>query len=244
MLEETTEATRQTDQARRRDRGPEGAMAQLRRETRAEHEAVEGLAYHRALMSHTLPARCVAAKLLCERELHRGIETALGRAEARWAEELRELVTARVPLIDADYRALRSAQSHSFDRTPFPARWPDPEARAMLVSREYARALVARTGERGDATLLGVLYVTEGSALGGALLGKHLHEGLGLEPGTLRSLNPYGREVKRQWGRFCAVVDGILGDDRDARCAAVDAARECFLHHADVLQALGACLRG
>lgn len=77
----------------------------------------------------------------------------------------------------------------------------------------------------GLASALGVLYVIEGSTLGGQLLSRHVETCLGFtrERGC-RFFTSYGAEVGRRWQQFRAFLDGHVGesDEQQALDAAVD----------------------
>ncbi len=79
------------------------------------------------------------------------------------------------------------------------------------------------------ASKLGVLYVLEGSTLGGQLLRRELKASLGLGDESLRYVSGYGERTGPKWKHFLDALErGAMTDD--AREQAVIAARATFEH--------------
>jgi len=71
--------------------------------------------------------------------------------------------------------------------------------------------------------------VFEGSTLGGAVIGRHLEEVLGLSTLKGRSyFTPYPGRTGAMWRDFRTEVDEVVGDDPMARDAVVRAAGAAF----------------
>lgn len=80
-----------------------------------------------------------------------------------------------------------------------------------------------------EASALGMLYVTEGSALGGRLILRELRE-RGVEDAELSFLDPYGSETGEMWRGLLAVLDRSVGSDPGRAARAADGARHAFRH--------------
>jgi heme oxygenase len=75
--------------------------------------------------------------------------------------------------------------------------------------------------------VLGVMYVVEGSTLGGRAIHKECRR-LGLDPAGLSFFDVYGAETGPLWRRFCAVLQahgGVAETSRQASRAAVETFR-------------------
>jgi heme oxygenase len=64
-----------------------------------------------------------------------------------------------------------------------------------------------------DARVLGWLYVTEGSTLGGALITRHLRSVNSLRQLRLGSFRPYGEGPGAMWRAFTSALDGFVAGD-------------------------------
>lgn len=71
----------------------------------------------------------------------------------------------------------------------------------------YTRALQVYAGIGGR---LGMLYVLEGSTLGGQVLCRHLADRLQLQPHQLRYLAGHGRATGARWRATCALLKAAL----------------------------------
>ena len=86
--------------------------------------------------------------------------------------------------------------------------------------------------------LLGILYVIEGSTLGGALLRKHLAASFALTDAGLRYYTPYGSHPKPHWVAFSARMNELDLTDVEAD-AVVAAAGETFDRIGQILVSIG-----
>lgn len=80
----------------------------------------------------------------------------------------------------------------------------------------------------GGASACGVLYVVEGSALGGAVLGRQARAALGVTPSCGAAFFSGAGSPAPRWRSVCALLDARLQDERDV-AAAVDGALEAFV---------------
>ena len=79
------------------------------------------------------------------------------------------------------------------------------------------------------ARALGVLYVLEGSTLGGAFLLAHLGRTLGISPTAGASgLAPYGHALREMWVAYADALDGFVRAAPGSADEVIDAARETF----------------
>jgi len=79
------------------------------------------------------------------------------------------------------------------------------------------------------AEALGMLYVLEGSTLGGRIILRAL-AGRGVDDPNLAFLDPYGAETGARWRGFLAVLSRETDDDEDRIAQACRGARSGFLH--------------
>lgn len=87
----------------------------------------------------------------------------------------------------------------------------------------------------------GVLYVIEGSMLGGQLISRSLETNLGLRRDAgARFYYGYGRETGAMWQAFLGFAEGIRGDERECR-AAEQAACQTFKFFINVLEHYADC---
>ena len=199
-------------------------MSRLRAETRAQHEATESIPFSTAILGGVLPRASYAAQLAAMLPVHRALETAIaGRVHpshgAVWSDDMQ-----RTPLLEADLDDLGATEAE--------ARMARPEAMLLAVWIEDLAA-------RDPVAILGVLYVLEGSTLGGAVLRRHLASAYGLTEGGLRYYSPYGIHPKPHWAAFSARMDAAVTDAGDAD-RVVAAASETFVRIGRILSALSA----
>ncbi|MFG3205455.1 biliverdin-producing heme oxygenase [Streptomyces sp. NPDC048192] len=205
---------------------PVTASARLRAGTRDRHAALERTGFAAALFAGTLPMTRYAAQLAALRMVLSALETELARAgapavAALWAaEDLR-----KTPLIERDLRhlALRGAA---------PGRWPAGRAAAFAAD-------IRTTAAEDPASLLGHLYVLEGSTLGALHLHPHLSRAYGLRGAD--GIAYYTSGDRARWARFTARLDEALAAP-DAQGRALAAALRAYHHTARITESLSAGL--
>jgi heme oxygenase len=106
------------------------------------------------------------------------------------------------------------------------AQWLAPFANANAVPA------FPKPGTRWEA--LGLLYVLEGSALGGRVILRALAARGAIDP-VLGFLDPYGSETGRLWRGFLSVLDRETGDDEARITDAVQGSVRGFAHAERVL---------
>jgi heme oxygenase len=189
-------------------------MQRLRRETEPQHRALEALPWFSALQAGELPLGAYAGFLRAVHTVRAALESAAAEARHPAVQAVWQDTQRRLPLLQRDLAALA-------DRPPHPT--PAAEVAACLMAQRLRRRA------RGDArSLLGCLYVLEGSSLGGSILRAHAARAWGLTDDTGTAyLHGDGRATKIRWTRFSRRMDEALQDDT-AAAVAVDAAREAF----------------
>jgi heme oxygenase len=199
-------------------------MARLRAETRSQHDAAEAIPFSASILAGSLPLASYAAQLAAYVPVHRVLESAIGcgghPALARaWDPSMR-----RVELLHADLAALGFSHGSMPDST-------------RATSHAFA-AWIEETAWSEPVALLGVLYVLEGSTLGGAFLRKNLAAAFSLTDAGLRYYGPYGIHPKPHWVAFSARMNEL--DLTDAECeAVVHAAQATFDRIGQVLVSIG-----
>lgn len=177
-------------------------MARLKLQTAEHHEAIERVV---PLMDRSLDRARYARYLSAMHGVHEPIERALSGLAglSRVVPDVEE--RRKLPLLARDLVAL------AVERPP-PA---PPGSLPPLDSLADA---------------LGVLYVLEGSTLGGRILSRHLASKLGVSPDSGGAyLASYGERLGPMWQRFGACVESFARESnaRDAQ-RVVDAATSTF----------------
>ncbi len=199
-------------------------MSRLRAETRAQHETTEAIPFSAAILAGVLPRASYAAQLAALLPVHRALESAIAARlhpsyEAVWSDDM-----LRTPLLEADLDDLGATEEE--------ARMARPEA---IELAGWIQDLAASD----PVAVLGVVYVLEGSTLGGSVLRRHLASAYGLTDAGLRYYSPYGNHPKPHWVTFSERMDAAITDPGDAD-RVVAAASETFVHIGRILAALSA----
>jgi heme oxygenase len=116
------------------------------------------------------------------------------------------------------------------DGLDMPARRRTP----LLAGRAGSGALPAFPRPNSRAEALGMLYVLEGSSLGGRLILRTLAS-RGIDDPDLAFLDPYGPETGRRWRGFLAVLSREVDNDEDRILQAGSGALHAFAHAEHVL---------
>jgi heme oxygenase len=169
----------------------------LKRETFADHEAVEKLI---PLMK---PGLSTAEYVACLERLYGMIAAWEARALSCAPEWLQPLLIPR-----------RRKHLLEQDLEWFGAK-PPREELADLPPIE------------NETSLLGAMYVIEGSTLGGQLIARHVEDALGLGIGQGTSFfRGYGKQTGAMWKEFCDVLRGRVAEDDSL--VVINAARDMF----------------
>ena len=199
-------------------------MDRLRSETRPHHDRAEQSGFGTLVMDGGLQMEHYVAHLTAWRRILSHLETALRTSsdqvvQAVWHEEL-----AKAPALDADLDALSPGGLHLNDATA--------KAVASFVS------LIDDLKKHDPTSLLGILYVLEGSTMGGSVMKPRIADQLGLEEN--RGLNYYGVYGNQVGVRFKAfrssMADSANGSGAEDRI--VEAAKSTFDGVSEILFAI------
>lgn len=189
-------------------------IARLKEETKDCHSTIEALPYFKTLIDHKLPLECYVNQLRALAVIHGVLENEIGSAEdnrvkAVWHEGLKKL-----PLLEEDLRFF--------------------EPRVVSDASTAIEAALTMTGKlrlrrvQNPVTLLGYLYVFEGSTLG-----NRMHRPDIIATYHLDALNgcryyaSYQDQVPSRWNRFSDKMNRTL-EDSSLHDPIVDSAREAF----------------
>jgi heme oxygenase len=172
-------------------------IEQLRRETTADHDAVEGAV---PLMAEDLDRDTY---VLCLRRIH-GVVAAWEQNAAKGSPKwMRTLVIARQrkQMLERDL--------------------------AWFSAEAQAEQLPTLPDMNCQARRLGVMYVMEGSTLGGQLIARHVERVLGLSEGHGSAyFRGHGTRTGTMWKEFCEVLQSRVPDSEAE--AVIAAAKEMF----------------
>lgn len=185
----------------------------LRRETEAAHRGVEALPFFAALESGELPIQSYVTLLQALEAVHAALEAELASAGHPLLAAVWIGTPSRLPLLRRDLDQLRPHRTETCAAV----------LRAQLVAQR-----IRQRGWEAPVSLLGYLYVLEGSALGGPTIAAQAARALDLRDGAgLAYFSGDGRETGALWAAFTRRMNDALAGEPD-RDAVVTAAREAF----------------
>ena len=197
-------------------------LKRLREETREAHEALE----------QELPLGTAALT----QENYRQVLAGFWGFYATWESEalaieipaLRMIVADRrkLHLIEADLAWLhpRASSNHKEDTRGHQPIFSGTELEARL-DPAWLPDLTR------EASLLGSMYVVEGSTLGGQVISRQLESHLGMSDGAGYSFfRSYGSGVGQQWKAFTALLEAASGEDADEIVRAAQQTFAAFRH--------------
>ncbi len=185
------------DDGKRVPNGDESIMKRLKTETREYHSKLEALPYFKELMEHGLPLECYVNQLRGLSILHGVLESEIAGSKDRrllavWSDDLRKL-----PLLKEDL-------SFFAPRVVPDAAAPVEAALAMAEKIRFRRV-------EKPFTLLGYLYVLEGSTLGNKMHRPDISATFHLEGLTgCRYYASYGEQVQNHWKAFSQTMNEAL----------------------------------
>lgn len=189
-------------------------MDRLKKETQANHSKLESLPYFGALMAHRLPLECYVNQLRALAIIHGVLENEIANAEdqhlmAVWDDEFRKL-----PLLEQDSAFFKP-------RVALSAASSNQAALAMADKIRLRRV-------ENPLSLLGYLYVLEGSTLGNRMHRPDISKTFHLEGLTgCAYYASYGDQVQSHWSRFSRNVNAAITDE-SFHDAIIQAAHEAF----------------
>lgn len=190
-----------------------GTMGRLREATHEHHRRAETHPVEQAMIRGTLPQEVYRHWLGQRLLLHRALDRALTNpppSDPRVAAVVRP-EQLRAADAEADFVALGGNV-------------------AELVAGAATRRAIGFTvaaSQRNDASLLGILYVLEGSKNGAKYIARAVQEAYGLSPDATRYLDPHGDMQRPLWENFKTAADTQTFNEADT-AAMVAAAQHTF----------------
>lgn len=191
---------------------PETLMDRLKSETAAAHDRTEAIPFNECIIDGTMPQGRYAGQLECWGRVHGALESSLDSSQDPFVKMVWPGTTRRAPLISADLAWHGEADA------------PEEARAATTEMVQWVEAVASEDPVK----LLGILYVLEGSTLGGMILRKHLSELYGIEGEEgLAYYSAHGRNVMPNWKLFKARMnEGVPCPDAQRRV--IEAASETF----------------
>jgi len=181
-------------------------MERLRAETAAHHARAEGKAIQRDMVAGSIVRERYAAWLGQMLLVHRALERAIDARRSHFA--------PLAVVTDEQRHSARIEQDLRFYDADVPSIRPSPGA----------AGLIARIAEADGPTLLGMVYVLEGSMNGNRYIVMALRKGLDLNPGEGdRYLDPYGEHQRPKWAAWKGAVDAEAISPAEADAAVAGA---------------------
>ena len=199
-------------------------MARLKTETGELHARLESLPYFKALMDHKLPLESYVNQLQALAVIQGVLENEIAISDDKrvlsiWSDDLKKL-----PLLQDDLKffepRVESKNSSSI------------EAALAMTERIRLRRV------ENPITLLGYLYVFEGSTLGNSMHRPDISETFHLDATNgCRYYSSYGNEVSTRWNQFSDKMNQIL-DNPTLHDPIIEAAQEAFTGLEELYQTL------
>ncbi len=193
---------------------PKTIMVRLKEETKSLHAKLEALPFFKALMEHKLPLECYVGQLRALAIIHGVLEHETATSEDErvasvWDDNLRKL-----PLLEDD---LKFFQPRIASDDP-----PSIEAALSMTEKIRLRSI------ENPATLLGYLYVFEGSTLGNNMHRPDISATYRLDAlKGCRYYSSYQDQVGSNWTRFSERMNTAL-EDRSLHDPLIESAHEAF----------------
>ncbi|MEX0695023.1 MAG: biliverdin-producing heme oxygenase [Rhodospirillales bacterium] len=184
----------------------------LRAETSSAHARLEALPFFQALQQGRLPKPAIMSLLRSLAIIYAVVERELLHAADTRIAEFAQHVTAKMPLLTADLEVLDAAGIPSV--TP-----------AIRNALQYGAEVLADADD--PISLVGVLYVLEGSQNGGITLKRSYAHCLGVSEEKLSYFGCYGKDTAANWNSFTAFLNALELHANQAQTIALSAIR-CF----------------
>ena len=189
-------------------------MSHLRESTRVLHKEAESRPLQRSMARGTLPPGAYVMYLGQLRHLHAALEACLDTVTPSDTGLARVFTDERrrVPDLDRDLAAFRVL----------------PESVPVLPATAEFIGLIEGLTDSEPVSLLGPLYVLEGSTNGGRFLARVLEKSLQIEDGSgLSYMDPYGDRQPEMWASFKILADDVELTPGQAE-AVTESARQTF----------------
>ena len=189
-------------------------VTRLKEETKDFHSRIEALPYFNALIDHKLPLECYVNQLRALAVIHGVLESEIGTSEDHQVSAIWEDGLKKLPLLEEDLRFF--------------------ESRVVPDASTAIDAALAMTGDirlrriENPVSLLGYLYVFEGSTLGNRMHKPDIVASYQLNDlDGCRYYSSYQDRVQSHWNRFSDNMNRTL-EDSSLYDPIVDSAREAF----------------
>lgn len=210
---------------------PATVVERLRASTRDWHDALEATPFASAMIAGTLPIERYVGQLAAYRVVLTALEGALSRVTDPSAESLWSPDLVKLPLIERDL-------AYFADLGTPPGSWAAEEAKAFAaeIRQRAAEAdLPTHPSRLSLPSLIGFLYVMEGSTLGALVLHPYVTTAYRL-PG-MDGVAYYTSGDRDRWARLTARMNQALTDP-DAQDQVIAAAHSAYRHAAAITAAL------
>jgi len=194
----------------------------LKTQTAGLHERLETLPFFRALHDGDLPALAIVSFLESLAIIHAVLERSLAEVLSGPLAELRQEVQPKIPLLLADLDTLGAASLPSI---------------RPAIGNALGYAADILTGADNPLTLIGPLYVLDGSQNGGFALKGAYSSCLGVPKDRLSYFGCYGSRTAAHWKAFTHQLD-LLPLTEDSATQVVESAIDCFEQLAKICAAL------
>jgi heme oxygenase len=203
-------------------------MDRLKAETSEVHAQTETIPFNAGIMAKTMPQARYAGQLACWFRVHEVLEASLNASVDPVVQAAWPGTTERAPLLQADLAWHVDA---------------DVPAEAEQATTDMVE-WVGGVGASDPRCLLGILYVLEGSTLGGMILSKCIAEMYGCDGDAgLAYYSAHGNKVMPNWMEFKARMNAAV-TSLDDQARLIDAASETFRRLGLILTGLSAGLPG
>jgi heme oxygenase len=194
----------------------------LKAETADLHERLETLPFFRALHAGSLPKPAIVSFLRSLSIIHAVLERSLALISCGPIAELNRHAASKVPLLVADLEAVGAESLPSLTA-------------AIQGALEYGAEILTSAGD--PLSLVGPLYVLEGSQNGGMVLKHAYAQCLSIPDDRLSYIGCYGSATAAHWKAFCDFLNALALDDEQAKQVA-QSAIHCFERLENICAAL------
>lgn len=208
---------------------PERLSVWLAKATEAEHDALEGTEFARAMKAHRLPLEAYVGMLKALSVTHGVFEQAIASVSNPVIERLWDPSWSRLPALEADLE--------HFGRTEF----AEPRL-AIDAALELGDRVLRRTVEEPE-SLVGAIYVFAGAAVGQAATRPTLAETFGLTGPGLRYVSAFGPQTRSRLTELKRRLDGVELDALPVDPEATPLLERMRVSAVEVYRAFGAIFR-
>lgn len=200
---------------------PPTATERLRAATRTWHDALETTPFANAMTGGTLPLDRYVAQLAAYHVVLETLEDELSRATCPSVASVWSPDLAKLPFVDSDLRH-------------FAATGITPPTWAAEAAEAFAHE-IRHTATSAPRTLLGFLYVLEGSTLGALILREYVTRAYGLR--DTAGVAYYGSGDRARWSRFTTHMNQAVTEPQ-TQDLVITAAKRAYHHTAAIAEAL------